>query len=209
MTHLLSLTIPGQHLASDPRKVESSFSLYPLQRKNLEVTTWTFYHCLLDRPIVRCLRPLLPLLSCQDWRQVVRWGGVDVWRLTSVKRRYSTWPPYTLVRYTVKTDTTDIQSVDSDRVEKRSCEIELSIQYGTCHCSPACEDRRRTRWYMYIYSEVIYTNIRTYILIHIYVCVCVCVCMIQTSKYSFNILDRNFGLQWWRWSSVTGRILDV
>jgi len=90
--------------------------------------------------------------------------------------------PYTLVRYTVKTDTTDIHAVDSEcsktmhqgmqgvcktqetrheRVEKRSCEIELRgthlkfvyyngkqgllcIQYGTCHYSP-CEDRRRTR----------------------------------------------------------------
>ncbi len=83
----------------------------------------------------------------------------------------STCPPYTLVRYTVETDTTDIQEVDSDcskvirqeiqkvcktqealdeRVEKRSCEIELRgthlkldyyngkqgllcIQYVTCH----------------------------------------------------------------------------
>jgi hypothetical protein len=26
-------------------------------------------------------------LSCQDWRQVIRWGGVDVWRLTSVSRQ--------------------------------------------------------------------------------------------------------------------------
>ena len=45
-------------------------------------------------------------------------------------------------------------------VEKHSCQIELRgihlklvyyngkfvcIHHGTCHCSPACEDRRRTR----------------------------------------------------------------
>ena len=66
-------------------------------------------------------------------------------RATRRQRRHITCPPYTLVRCTVKTDTTDIQAVDSDcskairkemqevrktqerdeRVEKRSYEIEL------------------------------------------------------------------------------------
>jgi hypothetical protein len=90
--------------------------------------------------------------------------------------------PYTLLRCTVKTGTTDIHVVDSEcsksipqgiqgvrktqetrheRVEKRSCEIELRethlklayyngkqvllcIQHTTCHFSPVCEERSRT-----------------------------------------------------------------
>jgi hypothetical protein len=68
------------------------------------------------------------------------------------------------------------QEARHERVEKRSCEIEwrgshlnlsyyngkqvlLFIQYVTCHCSPSCEERRRTRWYIYIYAEVMYTDI--------------------------------------------------
>ena len=93
-------------------------------------------------------------------------------RATRRQQRHSTCPPYTLVRCIVKTDTSDIQTVDSDcskairqemqevmrksqeardeRVEQRSCEIELRgahlklvhyngkqvllcIQYATCH----------------------------------------------------------------------------
>jgi hypothetical protein len=92
-------------------------------------------------------------------------------------------PTVHLVGCKVKTDTTDIQAVDSDcskairqemqeerktkeardqRVEKCACEIELRgahlklvnyngkhvllcIQHATCHYSPACEERRRTR----------------------------------------------------------------
>ena len=67
-------------------------------------------------------------------------------RTTRRPERHSTCPQYTLVRCTVKTDTRDIQTVDSDcskvihqeiqevrktqeardeRVPKRSCEIEL------------------------------------------------------------------------------------
>jgi hypothetical protein len=67
-------------------------------------------------------------------------------RTTRRQRRQCTWPTHTPVRYTLKTDTTVIQTVDSDcskvirqdmqevcktqeerdeRVEKRWCEIEL------------------------------------------------------------------------------------
>ena len=43
-------------------------------------------------------------------------------------------------------------------------QVLLCIQHPTCHWRPACEERRRTRWYIYIYE--IYTDIHTYIHIH-------------------------------------------
>ena len=180
------------------------------------------------------------------WRQTIFFlfygshffGGGGKWktkhfpseiRATRSPRRHSTWPPYTLVRYTVKTDTTDIHAVVSEwlkaihqgmqvvcktqearheRLEKRSCEIELRgahlklvyynckqvllcVQYATCHCSRACEERRRTRWYIYIYAEVIYTDIHTYIYIYTYLYVYInTYTYIHTAKISFNILAR-------------------
>ena len=46
----------------------------------------------------------------------------------------------------------------------------LQCSYMSCSCSPACEEWRRKRWYiLYIYAEVIYTDIYTYIYIYIYI----------------------------------------
>ena len=95
------------------------------------------------QPLVRPnVRPFFSFL----WRESIflKKRGKKTSFLTA-RRGHSTCPPYTLVRCTVKTDTTDIQAVDSDcskairkemqevrktqerdeRVEKRSYEIEL------------------------------------------------------------------------------------
>lgn len=96
------------------------------------------------------------------------------------------------------------QEARDERVQKRSCEIELRgahlkldyyngkqvllcIQYTTCHWSPACEEWRGTRWYIYMYDEVIYTDIHTYIYIltciytYIYIHV-----YIHTAKFQYT-----------------------
>ncbi len=131
-------------------------------------------------------------LSCQDWRQVVRWGGADVWLLTSAsrqswrqaiffffyggspffwkktrrkkpfpseisvtrsQRRHSTCPPYTLVTFTVKTDTTDIHTVDSECLKT----IHQGIQV-VCKTQEAC-------W------GDLYRYVHTYIYIYIHICI--------------------------------------
>ena len=75
----------SKHLTNFLKSHFFTFFFYggPCQSALKEVTVESVgnFEDTLDFYPVNCLR------SCRVWRQVVRWGGADVWRLTSVSRQ--------------------------------------------------------------------------------------------------------------------------
>jgi hypothetical protein len=122
-------------------------------------------------------------LSYRVWRQVVRWGGTDVWHLTSVSRQSWRQAWHQVIFFFFMAGVHVFWG--KKRGEKNGKQVLLCIQYVTCHwtCdwSLACEEEEEhadtytyiLMWYIQIYIQIyihtyLYVYIYTYIDTHIY-----------------------------------------